>query len=31
MTSRGRPLVRIAAAAFDVYLQDSVARHSVAV
>ncbi|OAN82418.1 oxygen-independent coproporphyrinogen III oxidase [Jannaschia sp. EhC01] len=31
MTSRGRPLVRIAAAAFDAYLQDSTARHSVAV
>jgi oxygen-independent coproporphyrinogen-3 oxidase len=31
MTPRGRPLVRIAAAAFDAYLQDSTARHSVAV
>lgn len=31
MTDRGRPLVRIAAAAFDAYLKDSTARHSVAV
>ncbi len=31
MTPKGRPLVRIAAAAFDAYLQDSTARHSVAV
>ncbi|GAB5448400.1 oxygen-independent coproporphyrinogen III oxidase [Gymnodinialimonas sp.] len=31
MTPRGRPLVRIAAAAFDAYLQGSTARHSVAV
>lgn len=31
MTDKGRPLVRVAAAAFDTYLQDSTARHSVAV
>ncbi|MBT8411601.1 MAG: coproporphyrinogen III oxidase, partial [Octadecabacter sp.] len=31
MTPRGRPLVRIAAAAFDAYLENSTARHSVAV
>lgn len=31
MTPLGRPLVRIAAAAFDAYLQDSTARHSAAV
>ncbi|WP_341862172.1 oxygen-independent coproporphyrinogen III oxidase [Gymnodinialimonas sp. 57CJ19] len=31
MTEKGRPLVRLAAAAFDTYLQDSTARHSVAV
>lgn len=31
MTDKGRPLVRIAAAAFDAYLQDTTARHSVAV
>lgn len=31
MTPQGRPLVRIAAAAFDAYLHDSSARHSVAV
>lgn len=31
MTDKGRPLVRIAAAAFDAYLQNSTARHSVAV
>lgn len=31
MTHTGRPLVRLAAAAFDAYLQDSTARHSVAV
>lgn len=31
MTPLGRPLVRIAAAAFDAYLQSSTARHSVAV
>lgn len=31
MTPLGRPLVRIAAAAFDAYLQGSTARHSVAV
>ena len=31
MTPQGRPLVRIAAAAFDAYLQSSSARHSVAV
>lgn len=31
MTAKGRPLVRIAAAAFDAYLQDTTARHSVAV
>lgn len=31
MTARGRPLVRIAAAAFDAYLKQSSARHSVAV
>ncbi len=31
MTPKGRPLVRIAAAAFDVYLQAGTARHSVAV
>lgn len=31
MTDKGRPLVRIAAAAFDTYLQHSTTRHSVAV
>lgn len=31
MTDRGRPLVRLAAAAFDTYLAESTARHSVAV
>jgi len=31
MTGRGRPLVRIAAAAFDAYLAHNAARHSVAV
>lgn len=31
MTPKGRPLVRIAAAAFDAYLPESTARHSVAV
>jgi len=31
MTDRGRPLVRLAAAAFDTYLAGSTARHSVAV
>ncbi len=31
MTPLGRPLVRLAAAAFDAYLVDSTARHSVAV
>lgn len=31
MTPRGRPLVRVAAAAFDAYLPTSAARHSVAV
>ncbi|WP_187429369.1 Oxygen-independent coproporphyrinogen III oxidase [Roseobacter fucihabitans] len=31
MTQRGFPLVRIAASAFDAYLKDSTARHSVAV
>jgi oxygen-independent coproporphyrinogen-3 oxidase len=31
MTERGRPLIRLAAAAFDTYLADSTARHSVAV
>ena len=31
MTERGRPLVRLAAAAFDTYLAQSTARHSVAV
>lgn len=31
MTATGRPLVRIAAAAFDAYLGQSTARHSVAV
>jgi oxygen-independent coproporphyrinogen-3 oxidase len=31
MTARGRPLVRLAAAAFDAYLQKGTARHSVAV
>jgi len=31
MTSAGRPLVRLAAAAFDVYLRRAAARHSVAV
>ncbi len=31
MTALGRPLVRIAAAAFDAYLPSSTARHSVAV
>ncbi len=31
VTDRGRPLLRLAAAAFDTYLADSKARHSVAV
>lgn len=31
MTARGRPLVRIAAAAFDAYLKQSSARHSASV
>ncbi|WP_340109899.1 oxygen-independent coproporphyrinogen III oxidase [Pikeienuella sp. HZG-20] len=31
MTARGRPLVRVAAAAFDAYLPAGAARHSVAV
>ncbi len=31
LTERGRPLVRVAAAAFDAYLPRSAARHSVAV
>ena len=31
MTTRGRPLVRIAAAAFDAYLKQSSARHSASV
>ncbi|WP_044006944.1 oxygen-independent coproporphyrinogen III oxidase [Jannaschia sp. CCS1] len=31
LTARGRPLMRIAAAAFDAYLEGSKARHSVAV
>lgn len=31
MTERGRPLVGLAAAAFDTYLADSTGRHSVAV
>jgi oxygen-independent coproporphyrinogen-3 oxidase len=31
MTARGRPLVRVAAAAFDAYLPRAAARHSVAV
>lgn len=31
MSAKGRPLVRIAASAFDAYLQDSSARHSVSV
>jgi oxygen-independent coproporphyrinogen-3 oxidase len=31
VTERGRPFVRLAAAAFDAYLAKSAARHSVAV
>jgi oxygen-independent coproporphyrinogen III oxidase len=31
MTERGRPLVRVAASAFDLYRRDNAARHSVAI